>query len=189
MNIPTRWENVQFKYEDPPEEIIISQLQELETVVKQFCDASNVDFKKIKINLAALIDVVIRTDMRRLYFSIFHNNMKPNEYKLIVGLIVFWIIKRHPFWLETDESDDEETIKLASQINEKIALYLTVTLLQEYNSDFFENGKDLMKSYTTELLYSFTYRDLSKESLFLMFDPFYYTYYYNESFKNGNTLL
>ncbi len=189
MENNTRWKDIPFHYENPSEDYIIEQIIYFEDIVKQYCDISNIDFNKIRINEFALKDVIIRTDMRKLYFSIFHNGMIPNEHKLIVGLTVFWIIKRHPFILDVDVNTDNDELRFASQINERIALHITMTLLRDYNSDFFENGEDLMQSYAKELLYSFTYRDLSKESIFLMFDPFYFMYHLNKSFKDGNPIL
>lgn len=189
MNFENRWgENVK-PYIKPSQEYINSVMEQLETVVKNFCEISEIDFSKIKVNIPALEDVIIRTDMRVLYFAIFHQGMKPNEYKKITGLLIFWILKRHPFWIDVDAGDDEATIRIASCINEKIALHIAITLLNEYNSEFFEHGEDLVESYTRELEYSFTYRDLSKESLFLLFDPFYYENIFSNSYKDESLVF
>ena len=99
--------------------------------------------------------------------------------------MIFWILKRHPFWIDVHEADEDDIIHLASVINEKISLHIALTLLQDYNSNFFDYGEDLVKGYTRELEYSFTYRDLSKESLFLMFDPFYFDHLFAGSYKDG----
>ncbi len=185
IEFENRWENNSLTYEKPPQEYINNVMSQFEEIISNFCDISDIDKSRIKVNIAALEDVIIRTDMRILYFSVFHNNMTPNEYKKLTGLLIFWLLKRHPFWIDVSEKDDEDMIQIATVINEKISLHIAVTLLQEYNSSFFEHGEDFIVSYTKELEYSFTYRDLSKESLFLLFDPFYFEHLFQNSFHCG----
>ena len=116
--------------------------------------------------------------------------MEPNEYKVTIGLSAFWVVKLHPFWLPVDDDSDDLFLELAEQFNEKFAVHMVLTLLQEYNPNFIERGEDLLKAYCDELTYSFRYRDLSKESLFLMFDPFYYLYFFDSSVdKYGRFIL
>ena len=189
MDFENRWSGTSFNYQKPSKEFIKAAMKQVEDVVKEFCEIAEFDFNRIKTNISALEDVIVRTDMRVLYFAIFHKDMKPNEYKRITGLLIFWILKRHPFWVEVMPDDDESIIHLASCINEKIALHMTITLLQDLNSDFFEHGEDLVNNYTRELEYSFTYRDLSKEALFLMFDPFYYEHVFSNSFQAGSLVF
>ncbi len=185
MEFKNRWKDNTLTYEKPDQEYVTSIMKQVEQVVSTFCDVYELDISRIKVNIASLEDVIIRTDMRVLYFSVFHNHMSPNEYKRITGLFIFWLLKRHPFWIDIKDGDDDDLIHLSSVVNEKIALHIAMTLLQEYNSNFFNYGEDLIKGYTRELEYSFTYRDLSKESLFLMFDPFYFEHLFSASFKDG----
>lgn len=184
MTFENRWKDGIIPYSKPDKEYIIEAMLQIQNVVQGYCEIAGFDFSRIKINLPALEDVIIRTDMRVLYFAVFHQKMEPNEYKKITGLLVFWLLKRHPFWVEVLPTDDEEITRIATYINEKIALHMVVSLLSEYNSDFFDHGENLVESYTRELEYSFTYRDLSKESLFLLFDPFYYEHIFSDSYKN-----
>lgn len=185
MKIENRWKDNIFQYSEPTQDYIKAGMKQIEEVVHHFCEISNIDFSRIKINVIAMEDIITRIDMRLLYFSVYHKGMKPNEYKSITGLLIFWILKRHPFWIDVLEGDDSDIIKLASRINEKIAVHIAVSLLVEYNSEFFQYGEDLVDSYTRELEYSFMYRDLSKEALFLMFDPFYYEHIFSKSYKNN----
>lgn len=189
MEFKNRWDSVNIKYQKPSSEDLQEMMQQIEFLVKSFCQTIDMDFERIKVNVQLLEDVVIRTDMRILYFSVFHKDMKPNEYKRIIGLTVFWILKRHPFWVDIVPEDDEEMLKIASHINEKISTYIAITLLREYNPNFFDSNSDLLEGYVTELEYSFAYRDLSKESLYLMFDPFYYQHYFDSSNKQGSELF
>lgn len=189
MKLENRWKDNTLHYEEPPREFVHGAMEQLEEVVKQFCDIYEFDIKRIKINASTLETIITRLDMRVLYFNVYHKGMEPNEYKKITGLLIFWILKRHPFWIDVLPEDDEDIVKLASGINEKISLHIAITLLEEYNSDFFNHGEDLVDSYTRELEYSFMYRDLSKEALFLMFDPFYYEHIFANSYKDTSLIF
>lgn len=190
MEFKNRWSNANIQpYEKPSSEEVREMLAQIQSFVKKFCETANVDFDRIEINARSLEDVVIRTDMRNMYFAVFHKGMIPNEYKRIIGLVVFWILKLHPFWISVRAEDDDEMINIASRINEKISVFIVISLLHEYNPNFLDKGKDLCEVYIRELEYSFTYRDLSKESLFLMFDPFYYMHSFEVSVKDDCPLF
>lgn len=190
MKFKNRWSNANIQpYEKPSPEEVREMLEQIQSIVEKFCETVNVDFSRIEINARSLEDVVIRTDMRNMYFAVFHKGMIPNEYKRIIGLLVFWILKLHPFWISIRDEDDGELMNIASHINEKISVFIVISLLHEYNPDFLDKGKDLCEGYIRELEYSFTYRDLSKESLFLMFDPFYYMHSFEASVKGSCTFF
>lgn len=182
--------NIIHPYCSPTEDFIKTETEKLFEIVKSFCKISNIDTNRIHYNIPTIRDIIIRIDMRQMYFDIFHDRMDMNEYKRNNGLMIFWIIKLHPFWIDIKEGDSAELIKQAANINEQIALHIAISLLREYNPRFFKRGKDLVQAYCNELLYSFRYRDLSKESLFLMFDPFYYMHLYeNTTDDNGKFKL
>jgi len=184
------WANFTETYPMPQQDYMDSEIAKMIQSVKDFCDISGIDFDRIHINAQALADVIIRVDMRRLYFKIYHKSMNVSEYKITCALTVFWILKLHPFWVDITEEDDEIMVEVFSLINEKLALHMIIMFLNDFNPKFFDNGQDLVKSYYNELLYSFRYRDLSKESLFLMFDPFYYLHFFESSIdKEGNELI
>lgn len=186
----TRWQNIDFGYQEPPQEVIDSELRKYDEILTQFCKISEFDRNRVEVNIQALKDVVVRVDMRKLYFQIYHSNMKANEYKVIVGLECFWILKLHPFWVKIMPDDPEDKMQIATWINEKIALHMACSLLKEYNPEFFERRRDVCGLYCKELEYSFRYRDLSKESMYLMFDPFYFMHIYNSSVsKEGLDIL
>ena len=97
----------------------------------------------------------------------FHNDMVTSEYKE-TALYCYWIIKLRPLWTSPD-------VKSSERINEKFALHLYVALLKKYNEDFSEKD-GISKKHIRELLYSFRYRDLTKEAMILMLEPYYYEY-------------
>ena len=185
----TCWDRLDFQYAEPSQEYIELELEKIEQQLTQFCRVTDIDPARIEINVKTLKDILIRLDMRRLYFHIYHKKMDANEYKVNAGLLVFWILKLRPFWMSIQEDDTDELIETATYINERICLHIVLSLLREYNSDFFKYGKDLVTAYTNELEYSFRYRDLSKESMFLLFDPFYYLYFYNQSTQDNGVVV
>lgn len=185
----TCWNKLEFQYEEPSPEYVEDELKKIEQQIDEFCKATDIDHERIEVNVKTLKDIIIRLDMRRLYFHIYHKKMDANEYKINAGLFVFWMLKLRPFWMKVLENDTDEMVETATYINEKISLHIVLSLLEEYNSNFFEYGKDLVTAYTRELEYSFRYRDLSKESMFLLFDPFYYLYFYNQSTQNDGTVI
>lgn len=70
------------KYTQPTEEYLISEARKFEESKNQFCTVVGIDPNKVKYNVQALRDVIIRVDMRKLYFRIFHDEMKV---KLLVS--------------------------------------------------------------------------------------------------------
>lgn len=185
-----RWDKVKTKYDEPPEEYIEAEMRKYELIVNQYCTIAGIDPNRVEYNSQALKDVIIRVDMRGLYFRVFHEGMKANEYKLIMGLECFWLLKIKPFWMKIEKDDNEKVMQIATWINEELAMHMACGLLQNYNPSFFEQGLDICAQYYNELKYSFRYRDLSKESMFLMFDPFYFMRLIDSSVtKDGQIIL
>ncbi len=176
-------------YNPPKEDYIDQEMEKFEQLVEDFCSTAGVDKDRVEVNVQTLQDIILRVDMRKLYFRIFHADMNPNEYKQVIGLTGFWILKLRPFWVRVNEDDSDKILQLSMWINEKVVLHMVCGLLKQFNPEFFLSGQDLCESYCTELLYSFRYRDLSKESMFLLFDPFYFLALRNESGREGKILL
>lgn len=183
------WDKLEFQYEEPSVEYIEQELGKLQKQIQKFCEVLDIDFNRLETNIKTMKDIIIRLDMRRLYFHIYHKKMDANEYKVNAGLLAFWILKLRPFWMRIQDNDTDEQIEMATYINEKICLHIILSLLEEYNKEFFEYGKDLVAAYINELEYSFRYRDLSKESMFLLFDPFYYLFFYDQSTQKDGTII
>ena len=160
--------------------VIIGEIKGLESIVKDFCNASDLPFVRVQANPKAMEEIVVRVDKRKQYVKYFHNDMTLNEYK-VMALKVYWILKLRPFWVTATEKDNEDLLDIGTRINEKIALHIFLSMIKKFNSQFFEDGQDLVKDYSAELLYSFRYRDISKEAMYLMLDPFYYMYYFKSS--------
>lgn len=87
-----------------------------------------------------------------------------------VALICFWYIKLHPI-CAVDKSVLENDIKYLDSINEKLAVYYIIVSLQamlESRGLSAQKLDELPPKYIKELVYSFTYRDISKEALILL---------------------
>ena len=93
--------------------------------------------------------------------------MITSEYKE-TALYCYWFLKLHPLWIDPSNESSE-------RINEKFALHLYISLLKKYNEDFSEED-GINKLHIRELLYSFRFRDITKESMILMLEPYYYDY-------------
>lgn len=184
-----QWRDIDLVYTEPTQEYIADEMEKYRDILNQFCEVSGLDVKRVKVNIQALKDVIIRVDMRQLYFQIYHANMKANEYKCIIGLAGFWILKLHPFWVQIQDGDSPDMMRLATWINENYVLHMVCTLLKQYNPEFLEYGLDMREAYCNELLYSFRYRDLSKESMFLLFDPFYFMSLCDTSVTKDGTVI
>ena len=156
-NLPTE------VYCEPDADYIAQNVNTIISIAKLFCRAFNIDSKKFKINVSALKDLIIRVDERKLYFFIYHNGMKPNECK-ILALFVYWTLKLRPFWLLTDENNSD----FAAQINEKFCAYVFMQILYKINPQ--KCNEVARNGFLKELAYSFRFRDLTKESLYLIFD-------------------
>jgi hypothetical protein len=113
-------------------------------------------------NMAIMCEITERIEKRRVYFHIFYNvNMSElNE----VSLLCFWILKLHPFFSNTMQSDI---------LNAKIAIYLFLTALSYMAT---ENGKRINteKRLLENLYYAFRFRDLSKEAIMAIAESIVY---------------
>ena len=176
-------------YIEPDEAYINAEMSRLEEIVEAFCGKFDFDIPRIKVNPKSLVDVIKRVHKRKEYYKFFHKGMEINEYK-VMGLYGFWILKLKPFWVEITVNDSEENADTGTRINEKIVLYLFMTFIKRVNYKFYYMSEDLIQEYLDELLYSFRYRDISKEAMFLMLEPGYFMFHFQESFdENGVQML
>jgi len=105
--------------------------------------------------LASIIDMVER---RRVYFHVFHgiNMSEWNE----AALYCFWIIKLQPF---AEVSPPNVKARQSNEVNATIAVRL---LCRVANNIRGINGKErIEKLNISNLIHSFRYRDISKESI------------------------
>ncbi|MCI8484229.1 MAG: hypothetical protein HFH41_07800 [Lachnospiraceae bacterium] len=154
------------KYERMTEQEYMKEVRDLDKLLHDFCEGSDLySYESVKININTLKDIIVRVHKRKHYFKVFHNAMITSEYKE-TALYCYWFLKLRPLWIDPDNASLE-------RINEKFALHLYISLLKKYNEDFSEED-GINKLHIRELLYSFRFRDITKESMILMLEPYYY---------------
>ncbi len=119
--------------------------------------------KDIDINLRNLSEVVSRTYKRREYYRYFHNITKVSELKH-TALTCFWLIKLKPFTVLNNNSP------LRLSVNEKFSLNLILSQISYFLTSKGKEFKMPDKCFIQDTLYSFKYRDLSKEAMILFVD-------------------
>ncbi len=155
-------------YQWMTEQEFMKEMQNLDKLLRDFCDGSCLyPYESVKTNMNALKDIIVRVHKRKYYFQVFHDEMITSEYKE-TALYCYWILKLRPFWIDACQES-------AERINEKFALHLYISLLKKYNGDFSEKD-GINKLHIRELLYSFRFRDITKEAMILMLEPYYYDY-------------
>lgn len=156
------------KYERIGEREYLDEVDKLNSLLEDFCQASGIYcYDAVAVNISIIRDIIVRVHKRKYYFKIFHDDMVTSEYKE-TALYCYWILKLRPLWIEP-------SVEKSERINEKYALHLYVSLLKKYNETFSEKD-GINKKHIKELLYSFRFRDITKESMILMLEPYYYDY-------------
>ncbi len=142
------------------------QVRYIDQHLTDYCRLHNIDKTKIQTNTHALKEIVTRIDQRKLYFHIFHNRMHPNEYKM-TALLIYWVLKLRPFWIPVRQDFSKTNFEIAANINDNFCVYLFLNTVRTMNPSAY---KKITAEYLKELAYSFRFRDLSKESIYLIFD-------------------
>jgi len=148
-------------------------LEKLDELMEGYTDDIGV-VGTIRFSAETLIEILDRIEKRRVYFHVFYKKCKMGE--LNEGaLLSFWIAKLQPFY---HIHPDDNLRKNSADLNAHIATYIfqkTICLYCEReNERRIKEGKKKMKEREVpphaveSLLYSFTYRDISKESLMLL---------------------
>lgn len=117
---------------------------------------------KYEVNTEALHEIVDRVYQREDYFKRYHSGMKMSEYKEI-GLNMFWLAKFHPFNIDGKGFDE----RFCFDINEEFILYYMFIALEELAKIQKKNydSERISRSLYDELLYSLSFRDISKEAM------------------------
>lgn len=159
-----------FKYQPLREEEASVLWNKHKRVIESFIEHNKYDAKNIYINEKAVMAIMAKVDQRRKYFEFFHG-LNMSEYKE-TALTCFWYIKLHPI-CAVGKDIFEHDIKYIDSVNEKLAVYyIIVTLKAMLQNEGMptERIDELPKEYIKELIYSFTYRDISKEALILLIE-------------------
>lgn len=149
------------------EDAIKEEIDRFDQIAQAFIQSNGYDPQKIHVDESAVFQIISKVDQRKDYFKFFHH-LDISDFKEL-ALNCFWIIKLRPLWY--DDSDSEESQKLNFEsLNDKLALYMLIKKFRALADDKQQEKIDCLFSsqYVYELLYSFTYRDISKEAMILL---------------------
>lgn len=136
-------------------------------IIESFVLNNKYNTNDIYINENIVMSIIAKVDQRRRYYKYFHG-LDMSEYKE-VALICFWYIKLRPICISQKALSQD--LKVYDAINEKLAVYYLLVsfrcMLEEKNLST-RQLDSLPKKYLNEVIYSFTYRDISKEALILL---------------------
>ena len=157
-----------FRYQPLHETELQALWKKHKFIIESFILNNKYNFNNIHINEDIVMYIIAKVDQRRRYFKYFHG-LDMSEYKE-VALICFWYIKLRPIYISA-EIQSQQSLKAYDSINEKLAVYYllsTYRCMLEEKKLSTQQLDSLPKKYINELVYSFTYRDISKEALILL---------------------
>lgn len=157
-----------FRYQPLHESEVQKLWEKHKSIIENFVTKNKYETDCIYINENTVMAVIAKVDQRKRYFKYFHG-LNMSEYKE-VALICFWYIKLRPICMASKEASIKSE-KAYDSINEKLAVYYLLStfrcMLEEAKLPTQQIDR-LPKKYLNELIYSFTYRDVSKEALILL---------------------
>jgi len=141
-------------YDGPDEAVLADRENRLLALFREFSQQLGVDWGNVVYSKHRLRSVISRVEKRRVYFHVFHDKMKMGELNEAC-LICFWILKLYPFF---DVKDPD------NNINRSLAIRVFLDAV-EYTAKKRGCATNFSDDVLDHLIYAFTYRDLSKESL------------------------
>ena len=137
-------------------------------LIEQFVTDNHYNKKDIKVDRNVIAAIITKVDQRKQYFSYFHH-LEMSDLKEL-ALNCFWYVKLHPIVVNLDSIDDKKRWEYRS-INEKFAVFFLIkelrALLRSTNGDESPLEK-LSEKYVRELVYTLSYRDISKEAMIIL---------------------
>ena len=114
-----------------------------------------------------LYEVLRRVDKRRVYYKVFHDLVKINEFKF-VALQCYWINTLKPFMVVNDTSN------IYNSPNELFSVYLIISMVRSVFEDVYPEEKFVYPSpkRISDMVYNFKYCDLSREGTIAFVETF-----------------
>lgn len=137
---------------------------------KEFVAQNRYNSEDLAISETAIYQIITKVDQRKQYFAYFHH-LNISDFKEM-ALYAFWIVKLMPLQLKKGDNLPDQPFAFES-LNPKFAVYLTIKKLRSLAKDDEQRGRinDFFgKKYMYELIYSLTYRDISKEAMILLIE-------------------
>lgn len=163
-------DNNKFRYTTLSDEELQKRWTKHRTIIEGFLNENEYQQNYLFVNEDAVLSVITKVDQRKEYFKFFHG-LNMSEFKE-AALIAFWYMKLRPINLRSKEFA-AKSLKEYDAINEKLAVYYILKTLRImlYKNNKSPNELDsVSKKYINELIYTFTYRDVSKEALIMLIE-------------------
>lgn len=159
-----------FRYVALSESLLQERWNKHKKIIEDFLLDNNYDPDKVFVNEKVVLSVITKVDQRQKYFKFFHG-LEMSEYKE-AALVAFWYIKLRPIMIRSDVIAEYLPEEYDS-INEKLAVFfllrtLRIMLIKRHRSE--DELDALPKEYLRELVYTFTYRDISKEAIIMLIE-------------------
>jgi len=159
-----------FRYAALSQEELQIRWDKHKEIIEDFLYENDYQDSNLFVNESAVLSVITKVHQRQKYFKFFHG-IDMSEYKE-AALISFWYIKLQPITLRTEEFANKVRKEYES-INEKLAVYYllrTLRIMLIKNNKPEEELDSISAKYLNELIYTFTYRDISKEALIMLME-------------------
>lgn len=162
MSIVSKGEKILY---DPPE--IAALMKKSNQLIQQFlkyAEAQGIRSEDVSIQRTIVPRILLRVDKREGYFMVFHDQTRINEVKQ-AALTAYWILKFRPFMVS---DKNPELASRHCRINEGFAFFYILSALKQYAAINHITPRPLSKNLVDEILYAFSYWDLSKEAVILI---------------------
>lgn len=146
------------------------EISHFDVLISNFIEESGYSLDDIGVFETVVLQIITKVDQRKKYFQFFHH-LDISDFKEL-ALYCFWIIKLKPLFLIKKDATDDDKLAFES-INEKLALYKIINKFKSLSKDDLQRQRIddfFTMEYMYELIYSFTYRDISKEALTLLIE-------------------
>lgn len=151
-------------YIPPKDDVLMDKSNSLLSQFQKYAVAVGLSPEEICIQRAVLPRIILRVDKREGYFVVFHEGTQINEIKQ-AALTAYWILKLRPFSIQ---SDDPQRLHQYSRINEGFAAFYMFSACKQCAQENGVTPRNISEHLREEIMYAFTYWDLSKEAIILI---------------------
>ena len=151
-------------YEPPVKDVLMEKSNQLVKQFTKYAKSVKLVPGEVFIQREMLPRIILRVDKRESYFLVFHKGTKINELKQ-AALMAYWVLKFKPFMID---SKDPERVHKYTRINEGFALFYILGACTRYAKERKLQKRRMTLRLRDEIMYAFTYWDLSKEALILI---------------------
>ena len=162
MSVVSKGDKIQY---DPPELIpLMKKSNQLIEMFTKYAALQGLSEEDVVVQHTIIPRILLRVDKREGYFMVFHDQTRINEVKQ-AALTAYWILKFKPFMIS-----DRDPV-LASRhcrINEGFALFYILSALKGCAMLKGITPRPMSQNLVDEIMYAFSYWDLSKEAVILI---------------------